>query len=183
MEPIRHWKIIVSLTAIFVAGAVTGGVITFQIVRKVVRAKTNPELWSKRILHDYKDRLDLSEEQVLKIRPKMAAAGSQMMQTRQQFMQAHGLLMRDLHETLLQELTPGQRKIFQEIREEQAQRFRERGGPPGKRPFPNHPHPGRGPLGEGDKGFRGRGEYLKGFRKAGEAGPTNAESHVVETNR
>ncbi|MBL6764736.1 MAG: hypothetical protein ISQ14_07260 [Verrucomicrobiae bacterium] len=158
MEPIRHWKIILSLTAIFVAGAVTGGVITFQVVRSVVRSRTNPELWSNRILHDYKDRLDLSEEQLNRIRPQMAAAGKEVMKTRQQFMQVHGELLKELHDSLLRELTTEQRQIFKEIREEQMQRFRERGLPPGKRHFMNHPRPNRDPNGERENGFKHRGE-------------------------
>ena len=42
MEALRQWKIVGSLTAIFIAGAVTGGVITFQVVKSIVRARSNP---------------------------------------------------------------------------------------------------------------------------------------------
>lgn len=161
MEAIKHWKIVLSLAAIFLAGAVTGGVITFQVVRSVVRARTNPDQWSARILRDYQDRLDLSQEQMDRIRPVLLQAGQQMKQARGEFIQLHGRLMREVNATLTQELTPVQKQIFEELREEQVRRFRERGVNPGKRPFPSVGRPPwmrqEGPPEGGDRKREGAG--------------------------
>ena len=126
MDALKHWKIILSLTAIFVAGAVTGSVITFKVVRNVVKARTNPDLWSSRVLRDYKHRLKLTPEQIEHIRPLMMEANREMKMTRGDYLQAHGQLIRELHASLDQELTSEQRRVLDNIRNEQMRRFRER---------------------------------------------------------
>jgi hypothetical protein len=161
MEPLKHWKIILSLAAIFMAGAVTGGVITFQVVRQVVRTRTNPEQWPGRVLRDYQHRLHLAPDQQERIRPILSEAGRKMQRNRAEYIKAHADLLHEVHSTLVHELTPAQSEIFEEIRREQMQRFRDRGTPPGKRPFPGNQRPdsmsprfGRdGPGGSGRNSF------------------------------
>jgi len=153
MAAFKHWKIVFSLVSIFVAGAITGGVVTFQVVRGVIRARTNPDQWSGRVFRDYRHRLDLTDEQQARLRPMMMEAGREMKRTRAEFMQSHGQLMRNIHTSLMRELTPEQRAVFEEIREEQMRRFRERGFP-GERPFP-------GPDGRGKFGDKERQQWKK----------------------
>ncbi len=128
MNALRHWKIIASLTAIFVAGAVTGSVLTYQIVRNVVRARTNPDQWSMHILQDYRTRLDLTDEQVEVIRPKMMMAGRELRLVRSDFSQQLQQILRQANAEIVKELTPEQREQFELLKKEQAQRFRGRPG-------------------------------------------------------
>lgn len=172
MEPFKHWKIVLSLTSIFVAGAITGGVVTFQVVRSVVRARTNPDQWSARVLRDYRDRLELTKEQQERIRPLLMEAGREMKQTRAEFMQTHAGLMRKINAALLRELSPEQRKVFEEIREEQKHRFRERAYP-SKRAFPPSTREGRGKFSGEERPYWKQNQQFKG-RETGQKGVTSS---------
>ena len=141
METSKQWKIILSLAAIFAAGAVTGGVITFQTVRKMVQARTNPDQWPGRVFRDYRNRLKLEPGQQERIRPILTEAGRKMKRTRAEYLQAHGQLMREIHAALLPVLTPEQIQVLDEIKAEQMQRMRERGLMPGRLSFPDRPRP------------------------------------------
>jgi len=129
MDIQKHWKIILSLTLIFVAGAVTGSVITFQVVKRMVRNRTNPDQWSARVLREYRSRLHLTPEQIERIRPRMIEANRNLKAARAEFAQTHSMILRDIQSDLMRELTPEQREIFKQIREEQTQRFRRAANP------------------------------------------------------
>ncbi len=115
-----------SLSVIFVAGAVTGSVITFQIVKQLVRSKSNPDQWSTRVLREYKRRLNLSAEQIERIRPRLMEANQDLKNARSEFARAHGQVFLDIHASLDEELTPEQRQSFRRLRTEQLQRFHAR---------------------------------------------------------
>lgn len=125
MEPLRNWKIILSLTAIFVAGAVTGSVITFQVVKSIVRSRTNPDQWSARIMREYRHHLQLTPDQVEHIKPRMMEANRQMKLMRTDLMQQHGQIYRQIHSEIMQVLTPQQREAFKRLRQKKMARFQE----------------------------------------------------------
>lgn len=120
----KHWKIILSLTLIFITGAVTGSVITFQVVKRVVSNRTNPDQWSARVLREYRKHLQLTPEQINRIKPRMIEASRNLKAARTEFAQMHRLVFRDIHSDLMEELTPEQREMFKRVREEQMQRYR-----------------------------------------------------------
>ena len=136
MEALRQWKIVGSLTAIFIAGAVTGSVITFQVVKSIVRARSNPDQWSTRVMREYRHHLQLTPEQVDQIKPRMMEAHRQMKMTRSDLMQEHGQIYRQLHMEIMQVLTPEQRDAFRRLREKKMARFRERNQSPNLRNSP-----------------------------------------------
>jgi len=137
---LKHWKIILSLSFIFIAGAVTGSVVTFKIVKQVVNSRTNPDQWSGRILREYRHRLQLTPEQMDRIKPGMIEAGREMKETRSEFKQAYGQIYRRVHAEIFQELTPKQREMFRRIRYEKMARFRMRqSGPPNLMSRPQNP--------------------------------------------
>jgi|GEM_PF-814325 len=125
MEPLRNWKIIVSLAAIFIAGAVTGSVITFQVVKTIVRSRTNPDQWSARIMREYRHHLQLTPDQVEHIKPRMMEANRQMKLMRTDLMQQHGQIYRQIHAEIMEILTPQQREVFKRLRQKKMARFQE----------------------------------------------------------
>ncbi|MGB0581904.1 MAG: hypothetical protein ACPGVU_19590 [Limisphaerales bacterium] len=137
---LRHWKIVLSLALIFIAGAVTGSVVTFKIVKQVVNARTNPDQWSGRILREYRDRLQLTPVQIERIKPRMMEAGRELKDTRSEFTQAYGQIFRRVHTEIYEELRPEQREMFRRIREEKMAKFRMRqGSQPNMMSRPNNP--------------------------------------------
>jgi hypothetical protein len=134
MKMPTSFKVIASLVAIFVAGAVTGSVITFQVVKHVVNARTNPDQWSGRVLREYKHRLDLTPAQMDPIKPKMMTAGRELKFARTEFMQNYSAILRETNEDIFVALTPTQRKHFKQFRREQIGKMRARN--PNQQPRP-----------------------------------------------
>jgi hypothetical protein len=126
MKMPTSFKVIASLVAIFVTGAITGSVITFQVVKRVVNARTNPDQWPDRVLREYKHRLDLTPRQMDQIRPKMAAAGRELKFARTDFAQNYSAILRQTNEDIFQALTPEQRERFKQFRREQMGKMRNR---------------------------------------------------------
>ena len=43
MNPLRHWKVILCLAAIFAAGAVTGAMVTLRLAKRTIANRQAPE--------------------------------------------------------------------------------------------------------------------------------------------
>lgn len=129
----NKWKISLYLSALFLAGMVTGAILTAQIGRQIMMRVMQPEAMAGRWQHDLETRLNLTPEQSQKIAPII-----------QDGMKNFGPVMCDQMELALsncnarieQELTPEQKIKFAEIEKEQQQFIRSRfnGGPPPKIP-------------------------------------------------
>jgi len=127
------WKIIVYLSALFLAGVVTGGILAAQIGRHMMMRVMQPEAMAGHWQHDLENRLNLTAAQSEKIAPiirdSMNSFGPAM---RDQM----GLALSNCNARIEQELTPEQKIKFAEIEKEQQQFVRSRfnGGPPQKFP-------------------------------------------------
>jgi Spy/CpxP family protein refolding chaperone len=104
------WKISLYLLALFLAGVVTGAILTHQIGKRIMMKVMQPEAMAERWRHDLKTRLNLSAEQSQKIAPIINS-----------------------NARIALELTPEQRIKFAEIEKEQQEFIRSRfnnGTPP-----------------------------------------------------
>ena len=66
------WKIIVALVGIFAAGAVTGGLVALRVAKEMAERRGGPNVpapWGPQQLRRLTERLQLSDEQVAKLRP------------------------------------------------------------------------------------------------------------------
>jgi len=119
----NKWKIGLYLSALFLAGVVTGAILTAQIGRRMMMRVMQPEAMAGRWQHDLESRLNLSAAQSQKIAPIITDG-----------MKSFGLMMRDqtglalsnCNARIEQELTPEQKIKFAEIEKEQQAFIRSR---------------------------------------------------------
>lgn len=143
MSWLRHWKVILALVALFLIGGVTGTAVTLKVVKQIVANRSNPERVPQLMLHEYERRLDLTPEQVEKIRPIMQRTGREMWELRAEMTGRTFQIIRHSNEQIAAELTPEQQKRFEELKTELRERYRQQ-GPPGifpKGPFQKGPGP------------------------------------------
>jgi Spy/CpxP family protein refolding chaperone len=124
----RRWKVILSLVAIFAAGAVTGGVFALGVVKKVVDQKINPSRWPGSLLEAYQKRLQLTPAQIEQMRPVIEEARREWTASVRQAVGSYGGIIRRVDEQLEPLLTPEQKAEHQRIREEVRARFRKQFG-------------------------------------------------------
>ncbi|HSH96193.1 MAG TPA: hypothetical protein VK968_18755 [Roseimicrobium sp.] len=119
----RTWKIALSLTAIFIAGAVTGGVLTAIVAKKMVERSKTPEGWQNAMYRHYKNRLKLTPEQEEKLRPVFKIAAEELKTVRQRTFFESGMVVRKMNESVAAELTPGQQDELKKMTEEIRTKF------------------------------------------------------------
>ena len=127
MNHIKKWKISLYLAAIFFAGVVTGLFVSFQVVRHMM---PRPDKMAARWCGELQSKLNLTPEQVRKIRPiiddAMKQFGAGM--TREVL-----LNLSNCNARIVLEITPEQKAKFETIEKEQHEFLRAKFGaePPG----------------------------------------------------
>jgi len=129
----KKWKISLYLTALFLAGVVTGAILTAQIGRKIMTRVMQPEAMAGHWQHDLERRLNLSAEQSKKIAPIIQEGVKNFGPVLCGQME---LALSNCNARIALELTPEQKIKFAEIDKEQQQFIRSRfnGGSPPKIP-------------------------------------------------
>ncbi len=117
------WKIRLYLLALFLAGVVTGGILTAQIGRHIMMKIMQPEAMAAHWRHDLETRLNLSAAQSGKIGPiindSMKTFGAVLSDQM-------GRALSNCNARIELELTPEQKTKFAEIEKEQQQFFQSR---------------------------------------------------------
>ena len=138
MNPLNHWKIILTMLAIFATGTVTGSMVTVRVIKGVIARRTAPDYWVAGLMREYERRLELTPEQSPKVRVIVERAGSELRRVRATVGTEIAQVVRTAQEDVARELTPEQLVKFDELRRDQRQRLLERlsNAPPpkGKRP-------------------------------------------------
>jgi Spy/CpxP family protein refolding chaperone len=127
------WKISLYLLALFLAGMVTGAILTAQIGRRMMMRVMQPEAMAGHWQHDLETRLNLTPTQSQKIGPIIVDGMKNFGATLHDQM---GLSLSNCNARIALELTPEQKIKFAEIEKEQQAFIRSRfnGGPPPKIP-------------------------------------------------
>jgi Spy/CpxP family protein refolding chaperone len=129
----KTWKVVLAFTAVFLAGAIFGGLLAMRAGPRLAQRRGAPALpaMPPAVLRHMADRLELTNEQKEKIRPLVDRAEDEIRQLRQISIKQTGLILRRLQQTLAVELTPEQCKKLEKIQERQRELMREeRPGPP-----------------------------------------------------
>jgi len=126
MNPLNHWKIILTMLAIFTAGTVTGSMVTVRVIKNVVTQRTAPDYWATGLMREYERRLELTPAQTPKVRAVVERAGSELRRVRTTVGTEIAQVVRAAQEDVARELTPEQLVKFGELRREQRQRFLQR---------------------------------------------------------
>lgn len=115
----RHrWKIILGLTTLLLVGVAIGSLLTLRVAGRRPHFRKDMPDWSSRALSRYESRLDLTTEQVEKLKPLFDETGSKLMAMRKQAREEMKVLFRTLHDDVSTELNLDQRVKLEEFEKE-----------------------------------------------------------------
>jgi len=141
----KPWKLILLLTAIFLAGGVTGAFVMMRVGRKMIADRPMPEQWAPMHMRRLADRLKLQPDQVEQLRPIVRRNLEELGRLRNQSMAEAKVLFERMEREVAEKLTPEQRVKFEELNRqmrERAKKFmpnranRQEGRPEGERSPP-----------------------------------------------
>ena len=125
MKLLRHWKMILGLLAIFVAGMGAGGFLAVAGIVKIVKHQAKPEVWLNARMSELGKSLNLTADQKKKIKPLLE-------NTVDQF---HGIVNKGFaeflqvieatHDKVNAELMPDQQKEWVKLRASAMKHWRE----------------------------------------------------------
>ena len=119
----KKWKVILAMVGIFAAGAVTGAVLAAKAIQKVAERNLSPERWPASLVENYKRRLDLTPEQIEKMRPVVEEARREWRATMGAAIRGYAGIVQRLDQELTPLLTPEQLEKHQQLREEMRKRY------------------------------------------------------------
>ena len=135
-----NWKVSLSLVAIFLAGAITGAVLTLRVVKRVAAQQGQFEKWPSLILSRMQSRLKLTPEQTARIQPAVDQAARDLRDLRASAGTTILATLATLETQIERELTPEQKPPFEKIRRDLRNRIRppsksgEKAAPPPEKP-------------------------------------------------
>ncbi len=150
----KPWKVVLAFTAIFLAGAIFGGLLMARIGPRLAQRRGGPPPPpSPMMLRHFAERLDLTPVQKEKIRPLVERAEEEVRTMRQTSLKDTGVILRRVQREIAAELAPEQRKKLERMqvrqrelmREERPilQKMRERMGGKREGPPPVSPEPAK----------------------------------------
>jgi Spy/CpxP family protein refolding chaperone len=123
-NPLKHWKILLVMSAIFVFGLVCGSVLTAGALGKVAVRILSMEGWSNRTVKDLKRHLQLTPGQEQKIRALAEQHQPEVMGIRNETFMRFGAVHKQLSDEVLPVLTPEQAAKFKALNQRREAEFR-----------------------------------------------------------
>lgn len=143
----QPWKVVLVLIGIFLAGAVTGGLVVARFGRELIAHRPMPDQWAAVQLRRLAERLDLTPQQQEELKPIIRRNMEELRKLRNYAMSESRTVFERMQREIREKLTPGQRAKYEQMQKD----FRERArrvfpdrpwrGPGGSRP--DREHPGR----------------------------------------
>jgi hypothetical protein len=124
------------LAGVFLAGGLTGGFGGYALGRRPIFRPPNPQSMAEHLVGHFRNELNLSEDQVTKVRPlvEQATAEADTIHAAT-FERVHGV-MTNLNRRIEEFLTPEQRQKLAERERQLQDRFQHKGRRPGPSPGP-----------------------------------------------
>ncbi|HUJ44145.1 MAG TPA: hypothetical protein VLW52_11105 [Opitutaceae bacterium] len=155
----KPWQVSLVLIAIFAAGFVSGGLVAFRVARRHGPLLPPPEAWRTRLFEQDAAKLGLTPEQKQRIQPIVKRDLDELVKLRRQSMHSLREIVERMETDIAAELTPEQRKAYEELLKARRERMRrmiaEPRGPRGERdrlPGEGPRPPGEGPTPPPDAG-------------------------------
>jgi hypothetical protein len=123
----KTWKVVLAFTAVFLAGAIFGGLLAMRVGPRWAQRRAGPAQLAMppSVLRRMADRLELTNDQKEKIRPMVDHAEEEIRQLRQISLKETGLILRRLQQFMIVELTADQRKRLDKMQELQRELMRD----------------------------------------------------------
>jgi Spy/CpxP family protein refolding chaperone len=123
-NPLKHWKIILLMGAIFVVGLVCGSALTAGAMGKVAVKILSMEGWSRRTTTDLKRNLKLTPEQEKQVREIADRHQPEVMALRNETFARFGAVHKQLNAEIMPLLTPEQAVKFKALNQRREAGFR-----------------------------------------------------------
>lgn len=120
----KPWKLVLLLTGIFLAGAVAGGFVTLEVGKGMMRKRMAPENWGPARLKMLEKQLDLSSDQIERLKPIIRRDVEDMNRLRQQGFQETRRILERMENDIAAILNPEQKEKFQKLNAEMRERAR-----------------------------------------------------------
>ena len=129
MNSLGKWKLGFYLLALFLAGAGSGALITWQVCRRTPVAPRPPAEIGARLRARFQSRLALTPDQLQKISPMIDQAMRRVEDIRKETASHVFANVSNLHEQVILVLTPEQKVKFEELERERREYLRQKFGP------------------------------------------------------
>lgn len=139
----QPWKVVLVLIGIFLAGAVTGGLVMARFGRELMARRPMPDQWATMQLRRLAERLDLTAQQQEELKPIVRRNMEELRKLRNSAMSESRTVFERMQREIREKLTPEQREKYEQMEKD----FRDRA----RRFFPDRPW--RGPGGPGGSRF------------------------------
>jgi Spy/CpxP family protein refolding chaperone len=120
----RPWKLVLLLSGIFLAGGVTGSLLTFHFGRQWLNQRPPPEQWAPVHLQKLSRRLELTPAQVEQLRPIIRRHMEELGRVRSESLGASRGLVERMQREIAEQLTPEQREKFDDYNRQMRERMR-----------------------------------------------------------
>lgn len=133
----KPWKVIFAFLGVFLAGAVFGGFLSVRMARNHVYRSSSMDRFTPMILNRYADRLELSPEQLDKIKPIVKSADEALRHLRSIGYRDAVAVGEKMNEEVSKLLTPEQNAKLEELKQEMRARWKKDRGKRGDEPLPS----------------------------------------------
>lgn len=128
MTLLRHWKLLLGLLAVFLAGTATGSVGMRSWIMKRFEERVNPDNWGPRTMNWLRTDLELSTEQETRVLPSVDQAVGGLVALRDNTDRERRAILSRMLTEVAQHLTPSQRDQLRTLIQDMEHR-RKAGGP------------------------------------------------------
>lgn len=118
MNTLKVWKMVLLLVLVFLAGGVTGSVVTSFLGKRALARAFNFDLWPDGIVRALEERMTLSAGQKTKVQEIGEDLAKKMKNTLNNAIAESGRIIVDAQQQIDQVLTPEQRIIHAQMKEE-----------------------------------------------------------------
>jgi Spy/CpxP family protein refolding chaperone len=120
----KPWKVILAFFGVFLAGAVFGGFVSLRVARSHDFRSAAMDKFTPMLLRRFADRLELTPEQLVKIRPIVTATEVELRRLRNSGFKETIAVAESMNEQIAKVLTPGQLSKLEELKMEMRERWR-----------------------------------------------------------
>ena len=110
MSVLRHWKIIIGLLVVFVAGLAIGSATTVGLIQGAYRQRMDPATWTPRTLAWLERDVQISASQAEQLRPEVDKSMRQMNELRTETNERRKQIFGELFGEIAKHLTQPQRE-------------------------------------------------------------------------
>lgn len=122
-NPFKHWKILLLMAGVFLAGLVCGSVLTATAIGKAVVRGLSMEGWSRRTTRDLQHQLRLTPEQTQKAQTIAERYQPEVIALRNDTFKRFGALHKRFNTEIQTLLTPEQITVFSNLNQQRAEKF------------------------------------------------------------